>query len=179
MGGIPTDISTHVLKNAQNEIVEGLFAAGECACVSTHGANRLGTNSTLECCVFGRRAGISLLRYLREDGAGDWRERAELLLAYLDAEERCLHSGDLSGFALRFFNLPAPLHRALTRAVGRSLGSRLHAALLADALDPIWLRALWFESFNLEGSPLRRYMEALEQLGGEAAGALREQPERL
>jgi succinate dehydrogenase / fumarate reductase, flavoprotein subunit len=67
MGGIPTDIFTHVLKNAQNEIVEGLFAAGECACVSTHGANRLGTNSTLECCVYGRRAGVALLQYLRED----------------------------------------------------------------------------------------------------------------
>lgn len=67
MGGIPTDTETHVLKNASGEIVEGLFAAGECACVSTHGANRLGTNSTLECCVFGRRAGISILRYLKGD----------------------------------------------------------------------------------------------------------------
>ena len=67
MGGIPTDIDTHVIKNAQNETVEGLFAAGECACVSNHGANRLGTNSTLECCVYGRRAGLSILRYLREE----------------------------------------------------------------------------------------------------------------
>jgi len=67
MGGIPTDVDTHVIKNAQNETVEGLFAAGECACVSNHGANRLGTNSTLECCVYGRRAGLSILKYLRED----------------------------------------------------------------------------------------------------------------
>ena len=67
MGGIPTDIDTHVIGNARNEVVEGLFAAGECACVSNHGANRLGTNSTLECCVYGRRAGLSILRYLRED----------------------------------------------------------------------------------------------------------------
>jgi succinate dehydrogenase / fumarate reductase flavoprotein subunit len=67
MGGIPTDVDCHVLKNAQNERVEGLFAAGECACVSTHGANRLGTNSTLECCVFGRRAGLSMLRYLHQE----------------------------------------------------------------------------------------------------------------
>lgn len=70
MGGIPTDIHTRVIKNAKNEIVEGLFAAGECACVSNHGANRLGTNSTLECCVYGRRAGISILRFLREDPGG-------------------------------------------------------------------------------------------------------------
>jgi succinate dehydrogenase / fumarate reductase flavoprotein subunit len=67
MGGIPTNIGTQVIKNAKNDVVEGLFAAGECACVSNHGANRLGTNSTLECCVYGRRAGISLLRHLRED----------------------------------------------------------------------------------------------------------------
>ncbi len=70
MGGIPTDIHTRVIKNPKNETVEGLFAAGECACVSNHGANRLGTNSTLECCVYGRRAGISILRYLREDPGG-------------------------------------------------------------------------------------------------------------
>jgi succinate dehydrogenase / fumarate reductase flavoprotein subunit len=67
MGGIPTDIETRVIRNGQNETVDGLFAAGECACVSTHGANRLGTNSTLECCVYGRRAGLSILKYLRED----------------------------------------------------------------------------------------------------------------
>lgn len=70
MGGIPTDIHTHVIKNPRNEIVHGLFAAGECACVSNHGANRLGTNSTLECCVYGRRAGISILKFLRDDPGG-------------------------------------------------------------------------------------------------------------
>lgn len=121
----------------------------------------------------------ALLRYLREDGAGDWRGRAELLLAYLEAEDRYLREGELAGFAPRFFNLEAPLHRALTRAVGRSLASRLHAALLADAIDPIWLRELWFEPFHLEGSPLRRYVEILEQLGGERARALRLDAERL
>ena len=67
MGGIPTNIDTQVIKNAKNEVVEGLYAAGECACASNHGANRLGTNSTLECCVYGRRAGMSLLKYLREE----------------------------------------------------------------------------------------------------------------
>jgi hypothetical protein len=107
----------------------------------------------------------ALLRYLREDGpGGDWRGRAELLLAYLEAEERFQHSGEVEGFASRFFNLEPRLHLALTRAVGRSLGSRLHDALIADRLDPIWLRTLWFEPFRLEGSPLKRYIEILEQL---------------
>jgi succinate dehydrogenase / fumarate reductase flavoprotein subunit len=58
MGGIPTDIKTRVLSN-NVDVVPGLFAAGECACVSVHGANRLGTNSLLDINVFGRRAGIA------------------------------------------------------------------------------------------------------------------------
>ncbi len=57
MGGIPTDVHTHVVRDADNTIVSGLYAAGECACVSVHGANRLGTNSLVDLLVFGRRAG--------------------------------------------------------------------------------------------------------------------------
>ena len=64
MGGIPTDVDCRVLGNADNTTVEGFYAAGECACVSVHGANRLGTNSTLECVVFGRRAGIAMADFL-------------------------------------------------------------------------------------------------------------------
>ncbi|CAD7782245.1 MAG: Succinate dehydrogenase flavoprotein subunit [Candidatus Methanoperedenaceae archaeon GB37] len=57
MGGIPININCEVLADGKKTIVPRLFAAGECACVSIHGANRLGTNSTMECAVFGRRAG--------------------------------------------------------------------------------------------------------------------------
>ncbi|HET7029352.1 MAG TPA: succinate dehydrogenase flavoprotein subunit [Candidatus Limnocylindrales bacterium] len=57
MGGIPTDNLTRVTRDAANTIVPGLYAAGECACVSVHGANRLGTNSLVDLLVFGRRAG--------------------------------------------------------------------------------------------------------------------------
>jgi succinate dehydrogenase / fumarate reductase flavoprotein subunit len=56
MGGIPTNVDGQVLA-VDNSIVPGLYAAGECACVSVHGANRLGTNSLLDLVVFGRRAG--------------------------------------------------------------------------------------------------------------------------
>ncbi|WP_020108688.1 succinate dehydrogenase flavoprotein subunit [Nocardia sp. 348MFTsu5.1] len=62
MGGIPTKINGEVLRN-NDEIVHGLYAAGECACVSVHGANRLGTNSLLDINVFGRRAGIAAAEY--------------------------------------------------------------------------------------------------------------------
>ena len=62
MGGVPTDIDAQVLRN-NTENVPGLFAAGEVACVSVHGANRLGTNSLLDINVFGRRGGLSAAAY--------------------------------------------------------------------------------------------------------------------
>jgi len=65
MGGVPTDINTKVLRN-NTDFVPGLFAAGEVACVSVHGANRLGTNSLLDINVFGRRAGIAAAEYAVE-----------------------------------------------------------------------------------------------------------------
>jgi succinate dehydrogenase / fumarate reductase, flavoprotein subunit len=59
MGGIPTNVEGEVVDGEGETVVPGLFAAGECACVSVHGANRLGTNSLLDLVVFGRRAGVS------------------------------------------------------------------------------------------------------------------------
>ncbi len=66
MGGIPTDIHGRVTVNDQGAIVDGLYAAGECACVSVHGANRLGTNSLLDLVVFGRRAGQHIDAYVKD-----------------------------------------------------------------------------------------------------------------
>jgi succinate dehydrogenase / fumarate reductase flavoprotein subunit len=66
MGGIPTDKFARVLTDGKEKQVEGFYAAGECACVSVHGANRLGTNSLLEASLFGRRAGKSMIRFLRD-----------------------------------------------------------------------------------------------------------------
>ncbi len=62
MGGIPTTVGGQVLRD-NTSTVPGLYAAGECACVSVHGANRLGTNSLLDINVFGRRAGIAAASY--------------------------------------------------------------------------------------------------------------------
>ena len=64
MGGIPTDIHGRVLKNGEGHLYEGLYAAGECACVSVHGANRLGTNSLVDMIVFGRRAGQNIAQFV-------------------------------------------------------------------------------------------------------------------
>jgi succinate dehydrogenase / fumarate reductase flavoprotein subunit len=68
MGGIPTNIHGQVVlpKNGDpNAIVNGFYAVGECACVSVHGANRLGTNSLLDLLVFGRAAGLHIVEHVR------------------------------------------------------------------------------------------------------------------
>jgi len=66
MGGIPTNINCQVQKNAAGDLVEGFYAAGECSCVSVHGANRLGANSVLEALLFGRHAGENMIKALDE-----------------------------------------------------------------------------------------------------------------
>lgn len=62
MGGIPTNVHGEALRDNEN-VIPGLYAAGEVACVSVHGSNRLGTNSLLDINVFGRRAGIAAAEY--------------------------------------------------------------------------------------------------------------------
>ena len=68
MGGIPTNVNGQVIRDAKNTPVTGFYAAGECACVSVHGANRLGCNSTMDCAVYGRRTGRSMVRYIQGGG---------------------------------------------------------------------------------------------------------------
>jgi succinate dehydrogenase / fumarate reductase flavoprotein subunit len=68
MGGIPTTINAEVIGDASARVVPGLYAAGECACVSVHGANRLGTNSLVDIVVFGDRGGRQ---------AGQWAAKAD------------------------------------------------------------------------------------------------------
>jgi succinate dehydrogenase / fumarate reductase flavoprotein subunit len=77
MGGLPSNIHGQVLKHTggldgSDEVIQGLFAVGEVACVSVHGANRLGGNSLLDLVVFGRSAGLFI-----EDGLRQGMEQAE------------------------------------------------------------------------------------------------------
>ncbi len=65
MGGIPTNVNCEVLADEKGNTVKGLYAAGECACVSVHGGNRLGTNSLLDLVVFGRRGGKAIGEFLK------------------------------------------------------------------------------------------------------------------
>ena len=69
MGGIPTSIDGDVLADGKTEKVKGLYAAGECACVSIHGANRLGCNSLLEAAYFGKKAGVAIKKIIEKNEA--------------------------------------------------------------------------------------------------------------
>jgi succinate dehydrogenase / fumarate reductase flavoprotein subunit len=77
MGGIPTTIDAEVISEAGGRVVPGLYAAGECACVSVHGANRLGTNSLVDIVVFGSRGGRRV---------AEWAAKAEAPALRPDAE---------------------------------------------------------------------------------------------
>ena len=87
MGGIPTNKYGEVVIDDKGTTFPGLFAAGECACVSVHGANRLGTNSLLDLVVFGKHAGVKAAEYakgvdlgkLSPEAEGDARSQFEAL----------------------------------------------------------------------------------------------------
>ena len=77
MGGIPVNTEGQVRSSAEG-LVEGFFAAGETACVSVHGANRLGSNSLLECVVYGRRTGAMIAQYVQNRKLPDINEQTYL-----------------------------------------------------------------------------------------------------
>ncbi len=85
MGGIPTNYRGEVIDGVDEKVVKGFYAAGECACASVHGANRLGTNSLLDLVVFGKSAGNSVIEYVKTmDEAKELPENAaEFTLARL------------------------------------------------------------------------------------------------
>ncbi len=95
MGGIPTNYIGEVLvpgRNGPNTVVGGFYAAGECACASVHGANRLGTNSLTDLVVFGKAAGNTMIRYLQDNPGqralpADAGELTRSRLARLDSQK--------------------------------------------------------------------------------------------
>jgi succinate dehydrogenase / fumarate reductase flavoprotein subunit len=81
MGGIPTDVDGRVVVGEDETPVPGLYAAGECACVSVHGANRLGTNSLLDIVVFGKRSGRHAAAFAGDADLPEPPERPERFVA--------------------------------------------------------------------------------------------------
>jgi succinate dehydrogenase / fumarate reductase flavoprotein subunit len=140
MGGIPTDIDGRVLLNSENHILPGLYAAGEVACVSVHGANRLGTNSLVDLIVFGRRAGNhmaefcqeSLLLPLPDDST------AEIMAEFSRIRDS---SGGVSPYVLR-----SAMQKAMTTQVGVFRTQETLTTGLADIKD---LRSQ-FESIEID-----------------------------
>ncbi|MBD3414851.1 MAG: succinate dehydrogenase flavoprotein subunit [Candidatus Aminicenantes bacterium] len=85
MGGIPTDQNGKVAADGKGSFYEGLYAAGECACVSVHGANRLGTNSLVDLIVFGKRAGIEMAEFVKDADFADFpKKRAKQIEAQIE-----------------------------------------------------------------------------------------------
>jgi succinate dehydrogenase / fumarate reductase, flavoprotein subunit len=97
MGGIPTDVDARVVTGENEEAVPGLYAAGECACVSVHGANRLGTNSLLDIVVFGKRGGRHMAEHAREAPLPDVPQAPET--PAIDDLRRLLGSSGADNFA--------------------------------------------------------------------------------
>ena len=112
MGGIPTDADGQVVIDAENRVLPGLYAAGEVACVSVHGANRLGTNSLVDLVVFGRRAGNHMAHFC---------QTSELLPLPKNPAEKVI-----AGFeairtgtgGIKAFNLRQEMQQSMTKNVG-------------------------------------------------------------
>jgi succinate dehydrogenase / fumarate reductase flavoprotein subunit len=99
MGGIPTDRFGRVVTPARHgaeEVVPGLYAAGECACASVHGANRLGGNSLLDILVFGRVSGLDIIDFLRDNGPASAVTGEQLAPAMARLQRWRRDQGDLS-----------------------------------------------------------------------------------
>ncbi|WP_287918182.1 succinate dehydrogenase flavoprotein subunit [Comamonas sp.] len=104
MGGIPTNIHGQVVTHdgVQNRVVNGLYAVGECSCVSVHGANRLGTNSLLDLLVFGKAAGKHIVEFTRSFGdnlpvPADGSDRTLARLNQLDESKEGTYAQDIAG----------------------------------------------------------------------------------
>ncbi|MDH5477821.1 MAG: succinate dehydrogenase flavoprotein subunit [Nitrospinota bacterium] len=101
MGGIPADNDCQVVANERGDLVKGFFAAGECSCISVHGANRLGTNSLLEALVFGTRAGKKILEKTTEAKWAPVNESREISAARREIDQILHNKGTESLAAIR------------------------------------------------------------------------------
>jgi succinate dehydrogenase / fumarate reductase, flavoprotein subunit len=119
MGGIPTNIHGQVVvpKNGDpNSVVNGLYAVGECSCVSVHGANRLGTNSLLDLLVFGRAAGNHIVEFnqknkVHKDLPADAADASMARLARLDASSSGEYAQDVANDLRNTMQLHAGVFR--------------------------------------------------------------------
>lgn len=127
MGGIPTDVDGRILANVDNTPLPGAFAAGEVACVSVHGANRLGTNSLVDLVVFGKRGGIALGEYCKEVDFAPLPENPEAGV-----------QADLAKLLANTQGIPAAkLRKAMQEVMMRNVGVFRTEQLLSEALERV------------------------------------------
>jgi len=141
MGGIASDVDGRVSVDGDDTPFEGLYAAGECACVSVHGANRLGCNSLLDTLVFGRRSGMEINRYVKgvdlQKPATDFEKIAGEKIAGLMAATGKENIGEIMSSMqevmmdnVSVFRLEAPMTEALEKI--RKLKERYQMIGLKD-----------------------------------------------
>ena len=144
MGGIPVTTNGEVYRwqNGERRVVEGLYAAGECSCVSVHGANRLGGNSLLDACLFGTRSGRSIAaRIAQAESSGEseaadaaLEETMETARAARQSELDMLLAGNADDAA---DDNPYQLMAELGSTMERAAAVRCDAQSLATAIETI------------------------------------------
>ena len=146
MGGIPTDIDTQVLADEKGNTVEGLYAAGEVACVSVHGANRLGTNSLVDLVVFGKQGGIKMAQYCKQSS---FRE-INRATAHAPAQAQLDTLRDSNGA-----ERPAPIRKAMQKMMDDLVGVNRTAEGLQQAIDSIHELQNRFSHLNVEDKGMK------------------------
>ncbi len=168
MGGIPTNIHGQVVAPRDgnpNSVINGLYAVGECSCVSVHGANRLGTNSLLDLLVFGRAAGnhivdSALKTRLHKDLPADAADRSLARLARLDSASDGEYAQDVAGDLRNTMQQHASVFRTqalMTEGVGK-------VAAIAERVKRIGLKdkSKVFNTARIEALEVENLIEAAQ-----------------
>jgi succinate dehydrogenase / fumarate reductase, flavoprotein subunit len=153
MGGVPTNTNTQVLADETGKVVEGLFAAGEVACVSVHGANRLGTNSLVDLVVFGKQGGLKMAEYCK---SASYREinRAN---AHLNGESQMNELRNSTGN-----ERAAPIRKDMQKMMDDLVGVNRTGAGLEQALDTIHELQARFKNIKVEDKGMKWNTDLME-----------------
>ncbi|PJF40164.1 MAG: succinate dehydrogenase flavoprotein subunit [Chloroflexi bacterium] len=127
MGGIPTNLDAEVVIDAEGTVLTGMYSAGECACVSVHGANRLGTNSLVDLVVFGRRGGMKIAEFVK---GADFVPVPDDASSEIEAEFERIRNSDGN-------TRPGELRRAMQDLMMDKVGVFRTEAIMQEAVDEV------------------------------------------